>query len=105
MSGDRMLMRTCSQDGIPDLCPLLDIVFVNEDEAAAISGVAVPDAAAAEPAARWFNARGCGLAVLTLGSEGALATAKGGPCYRQGSQLTINRFKHTIVRSFLTLAG
>ncbi len=65
--------------GIPELCPLMDIVFVNEDEAAAISGVAMAtiNAVAAVPAAQWFNEKGAGLAVVTLGKEGALAMARG----------------------------
>ena len=39
--------------GIPDLCPLMDIVFVNEDEAGAISGIEMDsvNAAAAVAAA------------------------------------------------------
>eukprot|EP01045_Picozoa_sp_COSAG04_P014680 COSAG04_NODE_1111_length_8227_cov_4.702510_6_plen_114_part_00 len=44
-----------------------DVVFVNEDEAAAISGLPVPGAAEAVPAARWFNERGAALTVVTLG--------------------------------------
>ena len=42
-------------------------MFVNEDEAAAISGLPVPGAAEAVPAARWFNERGAALTVVTLG--------------------------------------
>ena len=44
-----------------------DVVFVNEDEAAAISGLPVPGAAEAVPAGRWFNERGAALTVVTLG--------------------------------------
>lgn len=75
--------------GIPELCPLMDIVFVNEDEAAAISGVAMDtvDAAAAVPAARWFNEKGAGLAVVTLGKEGALAMARDGGCWHQSTRV------------------
>ena len=42
-------------------------MFVNEDEAAAISGLPVPGAAEAVPAGRWFNERGAALTVVTLG--------------------------------------
>ena len=50
-----------------------DVVFVNEDEAAAISGLAVPGAAEAVPAGRWFNERGAALTVVTLGCVWRLA--------------------------------
>lgn len=80
--------------GIPELCPLMDIVFVNEDEAAAISGVpmATVDAAAAVPAAQWFNEKGAGLVVVTLGKEGALALARdrgesGASCWHQSTRV------------------
>ena len=50
-----------------------DVVFVNEDEAAAISGLPVPGAAEAVPAGRWFNERGAALTVVTLGCVWRLA--------------------------------
>ena len=48
----------------------------------------MPDASAAEPAGRWFNERGCALAVVTLGRDGALATAKDGRCVQMMSYVT-----------------
>ena len=64
-------------------------MFVNEDEAAGISGLNIDSTgstaqtlAMAEEAARRFVAQGVGLAVITLGPAGALAVDAAGQLYR-----------------------
>lgn len=52
--------------------PLCDYLTPNESEAAALTGMAVPDIAAAERAADALLARGVGNVVVTLGENGAL---------------------------------
>lgn len=99
--------------GIPELCPLMDIVFVNEVEAVAISGVGmdVVDATAAVPAARWFNEKGAAVAVVTLGKEGALAMARGtkesgGGCWHQATRvLSIDEIKDATGAGDAFIAG
>jgi sugar/nucleoside kinase (ribokinase family) len=73
-------------DGIPQLCRdgLLDLLFVNEDEAAALTGRRVRevgggiDEAAAEAAGLSLVSMGAGLVVVTLGASGAVALGEPG---------------------------
>ena len=61
-----------------DLYPLVDYVTPNETEASALSGIRVTDVSSAPAAARYFLARGCRGAVITLGAAGAvLGTPEG----------------------------
>lgn len=51
---------------------LIDIVTPNETEASLITGVPVTDPESAAVAGRWFIARGCGTALITLGGQGVM---------------------------------
>jgi 1-phosphofructokinase family hexose kinase len=54
------------------------IVKVNADEAAAATGLAVPDGLAAAEAAQVLRAAGAGAAVVTLGVDGAVVATEAG---------------------------
>ncbi len=56
-----------------DVLPALDLLFVNLDEARALTGLNDPEAAAAR-----IRSDGAGAAVVTLGAEGALVASKDG---------------------------
>ncbi|MCE9547031.1 MAG: ribokinase [Planctomycetia bacterium] len=60
-----------------ELLPLVDVLTPNEHEAAALSGMVVCDAAAAEAAARRLLERGCKAVVVTLGPQGAVLVEPG----------------------------
>ncbi|MGN7453558.1 ribokinase [Paenibacillus pasadenensis] len=61
-----------------ELLPLLDTIIVNETEAAAVSGLPVPDRAGAEAAAAALLARGARRVVVTLGEQGCLCADAAG---------------------------
>ena len=61
----------------PDLLAGLDTLIVNENEAAALSGVAPADQASAERAVRALAAMGVRCVILTLGAAGSLILEDG----------------------------
>ena len=65
-------------EDIPDEAyPFIDVITPNRNEASALSGVDVTDAASAGEAARRLLERGVGAAVVTLGELGAVYATRG----------------------------
>jgi ribokinase len=60
----------------PELMSVVDILVVNEHEAAALAGGSVSSSAEASDAGRSLRAAGCGVVVITLGSEGAVLVSE-----------------------------
>lgn len=59
----------------PELVSMVDVMVVNEPEAAALTGVEVSDDVQAEKAARVLQEMGAARVVLTMGAGGALAVS------------------------------
>jgi ribokinase len=78
-AGCRVLLNPAPAQALPDaLWPLLDILVLNETEAATYCGLATVDAAEAEEVALLLRLRGPKLVLLTLGADGvAWADEKG----------------------------
>ncbi|WP_339278620.1 ribokinase [Paenibacillus sp. FSL W8-1187] len=73
-AGVRVWLNPAPAREVPaELLPLLDTIIVNETEAAAVSGLPVPDRAAAE-----LLARGARRVVVTLGEQGCLCADAAG---------------------------
>jgi ribokinase len=71
-AGARVLLNAAPARPTPRaLLKLVDVLVVNEREAEALSGVAVPHAAAADEAARALARKGAHAVAVTLGARGA----------------------------------
>jgi ribokinase len=69
-----VLMNPAPAAALPDaMWPQIDILVVNESEAAALAGLPVADAASAAAAARVLGARGPACVLVTLGAQGVVA--------------------------------
>lgn len=62
----------------------VDYLIVNETEAEQLSGLAVPDQAAAQSAAQKLLQRGVGVVLLTMGAQGVLVTDTAGSRFFPG---------------------
>ena len=62
----------------PELIRSIDFLVVNEHEAAAMAGMTVSTPAEAAAAGAALRAQGCGVAIVTLGSDGAVLVGEGG---------------------------
>lgn len=77
--GGTVVMNPAPVRPLPDeLWPLVDILVLNEIEAAELSGLAVADAAGAAAAATALRRRGPSTAIVTLGSQGVLVADDAG---------------------------
>lgn len=77
--GATVVMNPAPVRPLPDeLWPLVDILVLNEIEAAELSGLAVADAAGAAAAATALRRRGPSTAIVTLGSQGVLVADDAG---------------------------
>jgi ribokinase len=61
-----------------DLLALVDVLLVNEHEAAILASLAVASIADAELAGRALVAQGCGAAIVTMGAAGAVLVSSAG---------------------------
>jgi len=66
-----------------ELLSLIDILVVNEHEAAAMATVAVSTPAEAAEAGHALRARGCGVVIVTLGAEGAVLVSADGVIHQR----------------------
>jgi ribokinase len=72
-AGGRTILNAAPARPLPaELWPLIDVLVVNEGEAALLAGQPVPDVAAALAAARILQGRGPETVAVTLGAEGAV---------------------------------
>jgi ribokinase len=72
-NGGRVVLNPAPVCPLPDaLWPLVDILVVNEIEAATLAGMAVNDIGSAGGAALALRTRGPAIAIVTLGSEGVV---------------------------------
>ncbi|MBO9514948.1 MAG: ribokinase [Variovorax sp.] len=72
--GCRVVLNPAPAQALPEsLWDLLDLLVLNETEAALLSGLAVDDIAGAARAAEALRRRGPAQVILTLGSEGVVA--------------------------------
>jgi ribokinase len=72
-----------------ELLRLVDVLVVNEHEAAALAGGSVSTSADASDAGRALRATGCGVVVVTLGSEGAVLVSEGGVVHRPAIRVEV----------------
>jgi ribokinase len=72
-----------------DLLRLVDVLVVNEHEAAALAGGAVSTSTEASDAGRVLRALGCGVVVVTMGSEGAVLVSEGGVVHRPAIRVEV----------------
>ena len=78
-NGATVVMNPAPVCRLPDeLWPLVDILVLNEIEAAELSGQAVADPASAAAAAASLRRRGPSTAIVTLGSQGVLVADEAG---------------------------
>ncbi|MDF2938557.1 MAG: rbsK [Paenibacillaceae bacterium] len=63
-----------------EVLALVDVLVVNETEAAAISGIQVTGSGDAGAAAEWLLGRGVGQVIVTLGAAGVVYASKEGEC-------------------------
>ena len=71
--GCKTVLNPSPVQPLPDAWwPMVDVLVVNEGEAAQLSGSPVDSPESAARAARWLQARGVGQVVVTLGSQGAV---------------------------------
>jgi ribokinase len=68
----------------PDILPLIDYLTPNETEASLITGSVVEGIAGAEAAGRRLVAMGVGVAIVTLGGQGAVLARAGGCIHAPG---------------------
>jgi ribokinase len=72
-----------------DLLRLVDVLVVNEHEAAAMAGGSVANSTDASDAGRALRASGCGVVVVTLGSEGAVLVSEDGVVHRPAIRVEV----------------
>jgi ribokinase len=72
-----------------DLLRLVDVLVVNEHEAAAMAGGSVANSTDASDAGRALRASGCGVVVVTLGSEGAVLVSEDGVVHRPAIRVDV----------------
>jgi ribokinase len=60
-----------------DIYPYIDFIKPNETEAHTLTGIKVKDRASAEKAGHWLVGKGAGVAIITLGKEGAVVVRDG----------------------------
>lgn len=83
-SGARVFYNPAPARAIPqNVLPLIHTLILNETEAAAVTGLAVSDAASAQAAANWVLNKGTKNVIITMGEKG---------CFYQNEQGT----SHTI---------
>ncbi|MGE8494552.1 MULTISPECIES: ribokinase [Comamonas] len=71
--GCKTVLNPSPVQPLPDAWwPAIDVLVVNEAEAAQLSGSPVDSPESAARAARWLQAKGAGQVVVTLGSQGAV---------------------------------
>ncbi|MCD2165141.1 ribokinase [Comamonas koreensis] len=71
--GCKTVLNPSPVQPLPDAWwPRIDVLVVNEAEAAQLSGSPVDSPKSAARAARWLQAKGVGQVVVTLGSQGAV---------------------------------
>lgn len=71
--GCKTVLNPSPVQPLPDAWwPRIDVLVVNEAEAAQLSGSPVDSPESAARAARWLQAKGAGQVVVTLGSQGAV---------------------------------
>ncbi len=61
-----------------EIYPLLDIITPNEREAAILTGIQIHSPRDAKQAGEWLVRQGCGAAIVTLGTRGAVLCHEGG---------------------------
>ncbi len=59
-----------------DIYPCINIIKPNETEASILTGIEVKDIQSAEAAGQWLLERGAGMAIVTLGAQGAVLVGK-----------------------------
>ena len=72
-----------------ELLGLVDVLVVNEHEAAAMAGGSVATSADAADAGRALRASGCGVVVITLGSEGAVLVSEADVVHRPAIRVEV----------------
>jgi ribokinase len=78
--GCKTVLNPSPVQPLPDAWwPAIDVLVVNEAEAAQLSGSAVDSPESAAQAARWLQAKGAGQVVVTLGSQGAVCCDTNSP--------------------------
>lgn len=78
-SGGMVVLNPAPACPLPDaLWPLVDMLVVNEPEAAAVAGITVSDLAGARAAALALRARGPAIVIVTLGSDGVVVADESG---------------------------
>lgn len=78
-AGLQVILDPAPATALPDeIWPGVDIVTPNETEATIITGIEVTDASSAARAGRWFVDRGVKVAIVTLGSAGAMVVTADG---------------------------
>src|SRR5262245_47735924 len=73
-----ILNATPPVDLSPELLQIVDYLVVNEHEAAAMTGMPVATPAEATAAAGALRDKGCGVAIVTLGADGAVLVSEEG---------------------------
>jgi ribokinase len=72
-----------------ELLRLVDVLVVNEHEAAALAGGSVSSSTDASDAGRALRASGWGVVVITLGSEGAVLVSENGVLHRPAIRVEV----------------
>jgi ribokinase len=92
-AGVTVLMNAAPAAALPSsLWPQIDILVVNESEAAVLSDIAVVDPASAATAGVSLRARGPGRVLVTLGAQGVVVVDAGGAsCRHDGCRRHLHR--------------